>query len=176
MHQFCKKELHLSNILYIDPSLRYTGVVIVDEKTTLIEYKCIPTEKIKDKTLSKSALDCLKIKLIIDTLYELIIRYKVNKVVFELTAGSKSSRACESLALVKGAIIGLCIGCGIKYDKIPFRVMKQKFATDDKEIVYKGVLQIFKNDKSRLDAIRNKQHRYAISDALAVCCVDLGLV
>lgn len=166
----------MSNTLYIDPSLRYTGVAVVDEANVLIDYKCIPTEKIKDKTLTKSALDCLKIKLIIDTLHELILKYKVNRVVFELTAGSKSSRACESLALVKGAIIGLCIGCGIKYDKIPFKKMKQKFATDSKEVVYEGVLQVFKNDKPKLDAIRNKQHRYAVSDALAVCCVDLGLV
>lgn len=153
-------------ILSLDPSLRAFGWAIIKD-SEFVDGGCIETSQVSDSTQGDSdtaALDKLsqELKKIIDT-------YEIDLVIFEASGGSKSSRAIQSLAFVKGLVISACIFSNIKYKTISAKAVKKALigkSDASKDEILEEVrkkFNLFDKKTSKL----SKFKVYAIADASA---------
>lgn len=160
-------------VLCLDPSLRAFGWAIIEDGEFL-SGGCIETKPIKGSKVSDSDTDALFF--ISKTLKEILTKTKCDKIVFENSAGSKSSRANQSLAYVKGLVISICVFYGTEHETIKAKSVKKKLTLDNnatKDAVLDEVKKSFKSFDKKVGHLP-KFKLYAVSDAAAVY-LGLGL-
>lgn len=85
--------------MLLDPSLRYFGVTIIDDKGVVRGAHCFET--------TTKMTDVEAVQYISDSILALVRQHKPAGFVIESFVGSKSQRAAVSLAFVQGAVIGI---------------------------------------------------------------------
>lgn len=154
-------------VLCLDPSLRAFGWAVI-ENNDLIDGGCIVTKKAKGMKVSDADTEALS--QIAKTLKAILEKYPCEKIVFENSVGSKSSRANQALGYVKGLVIAACIFYGSDFTAIKSKSIKKHLTTNNNatkdEVLFK-VKEIFKSFDKKVGHLP-KFKLYAVSDAAAV--------
>jgi len=181
-------------ILATDPSLTAFGYAVIKAEGSewdLITVGCIQTKaRVKAKrrkvTVDKAGTkvimpavpapylssdwECMRLKVIADKLNELCDTHKVEAVIFEDPAGSKSAFASRALAEVKGLVIGFCIGANLPYTPVRAKVVKDKLTSNknaEKDEI-RTVVDCHFPEFEGLVAGKTKVEKEAASDACGV--------
>ena len=154
-------------ILSLDPSLTCYGYAVIIDNV-LKECGSIKTQPIKGKLLSVG--DTLRLDFLSKTLITLVTKYKIDEILFEEPAGSKSSRAGVALGMTKGLTIGIANGMGLSYRSMRAREIKELVTGDstaEKDEIIKIVKQKFPNFTKLIKGYNQLQIE-AAADAVGV--------
>lgn len=147
-------------VLCLDPSLRAYGWAIIS-KDDIIDGGCILT--------SADNSDSISLEAISKELKRIIQKHKPTTIIFEIAAGSKSARANQALAYVRGLTISACIFSDIPYEIIRAKQIKT-LLTGDAHASKEQILDEIRKNFSSFDKIVYKMPKikvYAVSDAAA---------
>lgn len=153
-------------ILTLDPSLRAFGWAIVSANK-IIACGCIKTAK-SSKRVTDSDTD--RLEFISKELADQILKYNPTKIVFEHAAGSKSSRANQALAFVKGLVIGLAVAYNIPFQTVTAKEVKKGLTSNrnaEKDELQKIVIEKYPDFNEKTLKF-SKEKKFAVSDAIAV--------
>lgn len=145
-------------VLCLDPSLTATGVAMVC-KGKLVHGECI-------RTLSSVPIR-ERLEEIVRRLDRLVSEFAVKTIFTEVPQGFQSSRACEALSMVAGALVTLGILKAVPVKIAKPQSIKAHFGTGSKEEIFDRVSQSFPELKEKTKGM-TKPQRLSISDALAV--------
>jgi Holliday junction resolvasome RuvABC endonuclease subunit len=154
-------------ILCLDPSLRAFGWAVI-ENNDFIDGGCIETKPVKGKKITDADTDALSF--IATSLKDILTKYKCQKIVFENAVGSKSGRANQSLAYVKGLVVAICVFHGVEFETIKAKSVKKKLTLNNNATKSDVLIEVQKNFKSFDKKVGHlpKFKLYAVSDAAAV--------
>lgn len=152
--------------LCLDPSLRAFGWAVI-EGDDFVDGGCLVTKRTSG-SLNTSDIEDL-VTLTTD-LKNIIVKYNCNKVRFEVSVGSKSSRANQTLSYVKALVVTLCTLLEVEFEFIQAKSVKKTLVGDNsatKQQILEEVSKKFKSfDKKTSNLPKFKL--YAVSDAAAV--------
>ena len=154
--------------LTLDPSLTAFGWAVVDD-LTIIDYGCIITKK--DNKIRVTSDRIRRLSLIVNTLQEVMQKYPIDIVYFEIPSGSKSNTAAIALGMIHGLVVTFCICNNVAFTPCLAKSAKKTTTGDSdgtKEAVFINVLNSFKNARKLFDTKMTKEKRFAVSDALAI--------
>lgn len=176
-----------NNILAVDPSLCNFGMVVFKPnkiKPEILEISLITTERNTKYIKSEDAM--IRVKKIYKKMKELILKYNVVSLVYEMPTGSQSASSALSAGLVKGALASIIQEYGL-IDNYVMPIAIKKVITGSGSASKKSMMEAiakiypksitqFKSNRTKHTIIeeRVKKSYEHIADAIAVMlsCLD----